>query len=247
MADLQEWWTTRLSAETRERIRPYAAAVIRRLPGRRPRWGNLKRAAPFSNHYGFDRGHPVDRRYIERFLERRRAQIRGDVLEVRSADYTRRYGPPDVHSHVLDIDASNPAATVIGDLCEANTLPPAAYDCAILTQTLQFLATPDTALVNLWGSLRLGGTMLITVPCAARIDHEAPDRDYWRWTPAGLRCLIERHCTAASVEIEWGGNLTAALAALLGLASEDLSDEDLTHDDPVFPLIACAAVTKSSA
>jgi hypothetical protein len=82
------------------------------------------------------------------------------------------------------------------------------------------------------------------VPCAARIDDLLPNSDFWRWTPGGLRRLIERCCERAVVEIEAGGNLVAALAALLGLAVEDLRDEDLVDDDPVYPMIACASATK---
>lgn len=244
MSSAIPWWARRLSPTTRNRIRPHAAAVIRRLPGRRPRWGNLRRAKPFSAHYGFDRGTPVDRLYIERFLTRRAGSIGGDVLEVRSADYTRRFGRPGLRSHVVDIDASNPAATIVGDLCEAETLGDRAFDCAILTQTLQFLPDPGGALANLWRSLRPGGTLLVTVPCAARIDHESPESDFSRWTPAGLRHLVDRSCGGAEIEIEAGGNLTAALAVLLGLAIEDMRRDDLATDDPVFPVIACAAATK---
>jgi SAM-dependent methyltransferase len=239
------WWADRIPPEARRTLRPYAAAIIRRAPGRRPRWGNLKRSKPFSAHYGFDRGQPVDRRYIERFLGRMADRIRGDVLEVRSSDYTRRFGSVGVRSHVIDIDPSNDAATIVGDLCHRETLRADSYDCVILTQTLQYLDAPDAALTNLWCSLRAGGVMLITVPCTARIDHESPESDYWRWTPAGLRRLIEENCGDAAAEIESGGNLVAALAVMLGLAFEDLSEGDLADDDPVFPIIACAAVTKA--
>ena len=33
-----------------------------------PYWGNLRRLRPFSVYYGFDRGTPVDRYYLDRFL-----------------------------------------------------------------------------------------------------------------------------------------------------------------------------------
>jgi SAM-dependent methyltransferase len=207
-------------------------------------WGNLRRRRPFSAYYGWDRGQPVDRLYIERFLDRMRDRIAGDVLEVRSRDYTDRFGSAGLRSHVVDIDPSNQAATVVGDLCQSATLPPDAYDCVILTQTLQFLQTPDAAIGNLWRSLRAGGTLLITVPCAARVDHELADSDLWRWTPVGLRRFVERYCDGPVVHVEAGGNLVATLASTLGLAVEDLRDEDLAEDDPVFPIVACVALTK---
>ena len=48
----------------------------RRRLGLRPRphrvwFGSLGRVEPISRRFGFDRGTPVDRRYIEAFLERK--------------------------------------------------------------------------------------------------------------------------------------------------------------------------------
>lgn len=235
-------WTDRVAPGARDKLRVYAAPLVRRA--RRPRWGDLKRRQPFSQHYGFDRGQPVDRRYIEAFLSAHAARIRGDVLEVLRDEYTRRFGAPGTRVHVVDIDSGNGEATVIADLCEVGSLPARAYDCVVLTQTLQFLAAPELGLENLWQSLRPGGALLVTVPCAARIDTTAPDSDYWRWTPAGLEHLVRCRCPGAEVQVSGGGNLVATLAALLGLAVEDLAPGDLDDDDSAFPLIAAAAVLK---
>lgn len=246
MAYNYRWWENRIPPEIRRQVRLSVSPVNRNLPGHRPHWGNLKRAKPFSDCYGLDRGLPVDRVYIERFLERMSSRIRGDVLEVRSPDYTHRFGAADHRTHIVDIEPTNRAATVIGDLCDPHTLSHGSYDCAIVTQTLQFVSSPDMAVANIYESLRSGGTMLITVPCAARIDGRAPESDYWRWTPEGLRAMMDRHCDGAEVEVEGGGNLIATLAAMLGCAVEDLRPQDLADNDPVFPIIACAAVTKPS-
>jgi len=48
-------------------------------PGRRLRFGDLHRLSPFSRQFGFDRGTQVDRFYIESFLSRSEADIRGRV------------------------------------------------------------------------------------------------------------------------------------------------------------------------
>src|SRR5947207_406343 len=55
------------------------------------RLGVLRRVEPLTK-WGAERGTPVDRYYIERFLERHRADIRGRVLEVRDSRYTDRFG-----------------------------------------------------------------------------------------------------------------------------------------------------------
>jgi hypothetical protein len=45
----------------------------------------LRRLEPFSDQYGWDRGTPVDRFYIDAFVAGQRAAIRGDVLEIRDS------------------------------------------------------------------------------------------------------------------------------------------------------------------
>lgn len=48
--------------------------------------------APLSEHWGRDRGTPLDRLYIKAFLAAHARDIRGDVLEVTDATYTKRFG-----------------------------------------------------------------------------------------------------------------------------------------------------------
>src|SRR5919108_924888 len=139
----------RLITRAREAAKPSAVRINRRLPGRRVDWGTLRRTSPYSDHYGYDRGQPVDRYYIERFLEDRRRAIRGEVLEVGDAEYTRRFGSDRVtRSDVVDIDPARRQATLIADLCAPASLPASRFDCVILTQTLQLLADQTTALHN---------------------------------------------------------------------------------------------------
>src|SRR5436190_22347723 len=47
-------------------------------------------AEPLSRLFGLDRGQPIDRFYIERFLQAKSDLIRGHVLEVGGRDYTER-------------------------------------------------------------------------------------------------------------------------------------------------------------
>jgi SAM-dependent methyltransferase len=217
---------------------------VRRLPGRRVRWGTLRRLRPFSQHYGYDRGEPVDRWYIDAFVSSQQDAIRGDVLEVREPDYANRNGQEVTRVHVVDIDRGNRQATLIADLTAEGSLPQASYDCAIVTQTLQFLGDVEATLANLRQALRPGGTLLLTVPCMGKVDHEAPISDYWRWTPVGLKLVLERSFPGDRVRVEGHGNLVAGVAFLMGLAQEELLKDELMYDDPGFPLVACARVDR---
>src|SRR5215211_4187641 len=71
------------------RLRPLVRALRR---GHRPvRLGSLGTTQPVSWAWGYDRGLPIDRWYIERFLEQNRADITGRVLEVKDTMYTDRF------------------------------------------------------------------------------------------------------------------------------------------------------------
>src|SRR5579864_8443482 len=102
-------------------------------------FGALRRTTPLSAGWGFDRGTPIDRYYIERFLGAHRSDIRGHVLEVADSRYTDRFGADVEASDVLDVSAENPRATLIADLGRPETLPEERYDCVVLTQTLQYV------------------------------------------------------------------------------------------------------------
>jgi hypothetical protein len=66
--------------------------------------GTLRRTTPLSYSWGIDRGQPVDRYYIERFLESYSKDIHGNVLEIKDSGYTNRFGRGVLQRDVLDID-----------------------------------------------------------------------------------------------------------------------------------------------
>jgi SAM-dependent methyltransferase len=202
----------------------------------RGRWASLRRTKPLSR-WGFERGTPIDRWYIERFLEKHQERVYGRTLEVLEDLYASRFGAAEVD--VVDIDQGNALATIRGDLCRSDTLPESAFDAIVLTQTLQFLPNPRMALVNLVSALKPGATMLVTVPTLSRV---ADETDRWRWTPHGLEGLTAGLGCAASVESL--GNLLTSRGFLMGLAIEDLRTEALRVDDPDFPVIVAARLDK---
>jgi SAM-dependent methyltransferase len=212
----------------------------------RPRWGNLRRRRPFSEHFGNDRGTPVDRIYIERFLAEHAVDVRGHVLEVGDAGYTRRYGGSVVTwSDVLDIDPGNRAATIVADLAQPGSLPNDRFDCFLLIQTLQYVADVQMALRNAWRSLRPGGVLLVCVPGISRLDPDpGPEHDLHRFTPAGLAATLRAGLPAVEPRIVGYGNLLAAVAFLYGIAAEELRPDELAAYDPHYPVLAAARVVK---
>jgi SAM-dependent methyltransferase len=209
--------------------------------------GTLRRTTPLSDHYGRDRGTPVDRYYIEQFLAAEQQAIRGRVLEVLNREYTDRFGTAVAASDVLDIDADNPLATVVADLAAADAVPTGGYDCFILTQTLQYVYDARAAVAHAHRILSPGGTLLCTVPVVSRIDRSALESEYWRFTAATCSRLFGEMFGPESVTVSARGNVLTAVAFLVGMAAEELSSGELERDDPFFPILVSVRATKAGA
>jgi hypothetical protein len=211
----------------------------RREVSERERLG-LTRLEPVSRVFGFDRGKPVDRWYIERFLATHAADVRGRVLEVAESTYTQWYGGDDVtQSDVLYAAPGNPTATVVGDLSTGDGLPRDVYDCFVMTQTLQVIYDVAAAVRGTREVLAPDGVLLATVPGISQISRE--DRrdwgDWWRFTSDSARRLFADAYGPENVEVQAHGNVLSAACFLYGLAAEELSAEELTHRDPDFELL----------
>jgi SAM-dependent methyltransferase len=219
---------------------------------------------PIGKSFGRARGTPIDRYYIERFLARHAGspgyilgEIRGCVLEIGEDKYTRRFGavhegrPEDAPSwsvSSVDIfhgDASNGRATIVGDLATGDGVPSDAFDCIIVTQTLQVIYDLHGAIGTLHRALKPGGILLATVPGICQVCR--PDVDlwgeYWRFTSVGVRRLFEEWFPAENLTVEASGNVLTAISFLHGIAVEDLRSDELDLHDPDYEVnIAVRAV-----
>ena len=201
------------------------------------RFGSLRRLTPISRAFGYDRGLPIDRYYIESFLASHADDVRGRVLEVGDDSYTRRFGGDRVtEADVLHIDATNPRATFVGDLAEGAGLPDDAFDCIVLTQTLQLVE-------DLPG--RRGhpppGAAPRAAPCwppCPGISQVSADEwaENWLWsmTPRAAQRLFAAEFGAEAVEVAAYGNVLAATGFLQGLAAEELRPHELDYHDPQY-------------
>lgn len=228
-------------------MREDAAAMLRMSPlvrkaVMRLRFGDLKRTEPLSE-WGFERGLPVDRWYIHRYLESQSQAVGGHALEVQEDVYSSRFGAH--HVDIVDIDPANTRANIIGDLCTSDTLERNRYDVIILTQTLQLLTDPAAALSGSLSALRPGGSLLLTAPTTSRL---AATEDRWRWTPRGMRTLLDSLVPpSAHVEVMGMGNMLSSRAFLFGMAAEELGTSVLAMSDHRYPLLVGAHVTLATA
>lgn len=200
-----------------------------------------------SRDWGWDRGLPVDRYYIEAFLRAHSDDIKGTVLEIGDDSYARKVGgdkPSKIE--IVDIDSNNTRATIMADITNAKHIEDESFDCIILTQTLQYVYDLQAAFRSLYRILKKNGVLLITVPASTGMPCKDPtDSWYWAFTPASMRRLTLEQFSADNTITSSYGNLTALIGFLRGLASEEIGQPELDHCDPKFPVVACVRAVKA--
>jgi hypothetical protein len=195
---------------------------------------------PVSDKFGFDRGTPIDRYYIEKFLSENKAAIKGKALEIAEDTYLKKFGARETERNILHFDNTNPVATIVGDLSNKNTLPKDTFDCFICTQTFNFIYDFNSAIAGSHYLLKPGGTLLATLACMSPISKYDADRwgDFWRFTPQSAQRSFELVFGAGNVSISCYGNSAAAALFMKGYALEEVKDSvNLDHKDELFPLI----------
>jgi SAM-dependent methyltransferase len=239
-------WRRFVPASARRRLRPLRSAVVERRRRRPPKLGDLRRVTPIDPNWGFERGTPIDRVYVEEFVSSHAADIRGRVLEIAAPDYTTRFGCEVEHVDILMATEGNPQATIVGDLTEAPQIPSDGFDCAIVTQTLQFVYDVRAALATLHRILAPGGVLLATVPGITKIS-PLEDEEYgewWHFTARSARRLAEEAFGAGNVEARSYGNVLSAAGFLYGLAASDLKPEELGAHDRLYEVVVGVRAVK---
>ena len=219
-------------------------------PVGRARLGSLRRFTPISPVWGFDRGLPIDRYYIERFLTTHATDIRGHVLEIKEDLYSSRFGGDRVNRiDVLHPEEGNPAATIVADLTCAGQIPADTFDCIVLTQTLTFIYDVRAAVATLYRILKPDGVLLATVSGISKISREDMDRwgHYWSFTTQSSQRLFDEFFPEAKITVNAHGNVLTAVALLHGLASEELSPKELDYCDPDYQVLITIRAVKPEA
>ncbi len=214
-------------------------------------WGDLKRLEPINKDFGFSTGQPIDRFYIDLFLEQHSDNIRGCVLEIADNNYTKRFGGDRVvKSEILHV-RENESATVIGDLVSGKGIPSATFDCIILTQTLPFIYDVKSAIANCHKALKNGGVLLCTVNGISQISRYDMERwgDFWRFTNLSIKQLLMESFKSSVTDLEpvtvtTFGNVLAATSFLLGLPSQELQLNEINHHDQDYQVLIGARAIK---
>lgn len=210
--------------------------------------GTYRRLNPVSKVFGIDRGMPIDRYYIEDFLQYNHSDIKGRILEIGDASYTHKFGGNQItHSDVLNFSQKNPQTTLIGDLATGQGIPAVSFDCIILTQTLPFIFEAKTAVFNCLKALKPSGVLLATFPGISQISRYDMERwgDYWRFTDHSAQRLFGDIFGTQNVTIRTYGNVLTACAFLLGLAAHELKQSELQYCHPDYQVLIGARAVKN--
>lgn len=248
----------RMGEKLRSISRRILSPSARRRVYRHTRWppvglvrvGSLRRVKPISPVWGFDRGLPIDRYYIERFLTMHASDIQGHVLEIKEDLYTSRFGGDRVtRVDILHPEEGNPAATIVADLTSADRVPANTFDCIVLTQTLNFIYDLQTAVETLYRILKPGGVLLATVSGISKISREDMDHwgHHWSFTTRSSQQLFQEFFPEAKMTVNAYGNVLAAVAFLHGLASEEMRPEELDYRDPDYQVLITIRAVKPEA
>jgi glycosyltransferase involved in cell wall biosynthesis len=210
------------------------------------RLGDLGTTRPVSLDFGWDRGIPIDRYYIENFLQARATDIRGRVLEIADDEYSSRFGASRItRQDILYLKAGNPRATLVGDLTQPGVLPEDAFDCIVITQTLQFIFDLPQAAARLYSALRRGGVLLLTVPGISPIQRDEWGENWcWSLSPVSVNKLFEPLFGKSALTVEAHGNVFSATAFLQGLALEEIEQSKLDTYDSAYPVIVTLRAVK---
>jgi len=208
--------------------------------------GDFNRVTPFSKSFGYERGGPVDRYYIEKFLKKQSLLIHGRVLEIGDNEYSLRFGGSNVtQSDVLHVDAGATQATFIGDLTNAPQIPADSFDCIVLTQTLHLIYDYKAALQTCYRVLKPGGTLLLTVPGISHID-QGEWKKIWLYsfTESSITKILSEIFPVEKTEVETFGNVLVATAFLYGVGLPELKTEQLDFNDSHYQVIITATAVK---
>jgi len=210
----------------------------------------MSRTSPVSSCFGWDRGTPIDRYYIENFFRKNGILIRGQVLEVGDSSYSRKFSEGEVDSfNVLQhVALGDGAATIVGDLTDTATLPANAFDCFICAQTFQYTFEISKAIEGAVYLLKPGGVLLATVPGISQISRYDADRygEYWRFTTDSINKLF-MPVFGEEVEVVSFGNVLSSTAFLQGVALEELPDPSLLDKtDQDYPMIITIVARKKA-
>lgn len=216
-------------------ISPIRAIIMRKIKSKNNYFLATRNLKPVSYKFGFDRGKPIDRYYIEKFLEENKNLIKGNCLEIVDNSYTLKYGNKKItKSDILDNNFKNKGATIHGNLKKLIMISDNTYDCLIITHTLGMIDDYETAIRECHRILKPGGALLVTLSSFSPVWDEYT---MWRFTVSAAKYVFGKYFKKQNLIVKSYGNVLVGQCFWVGLAMEELTKKELNYNDPHFPCI----------
>lgn len=204
-------------------------------------FGDFKREEPFCPRFGNLRGTAIDRYYLNKFIAEIRSEVKGVTLEIGGSKINRElYNFTNTSSYLtMDVDGGADL-DIVGDAHDPNAVDEASLDSIVLFNVLEHCERPWVVVDNIYQWLKPGGQVFCLVPNAQRL-HRTP-RDYWRIFPDALDSLFARF---PQRKLYVYGNLLTTMATYYGIASDELSREELDYYNENYPVANCIHAQKA--
>lgn len=198
--------------------------------------GFLTLVEPVSRLFGNDRGTPVDRYYIEKYLEQSSCELPNplSVIEVGEDTYSKKYFPNANHD-ILDFSKGM-------DLTVKESLPYSKYEVFICTQVFHQIFDIKSAISGSRYLLKKGGVMLATV-CGniTKLARNEEYDHYWGFTEKSIGLLMAEEYGDNNIRVESYGNAAVATAFIQGVSMEEIDADILEKKDKDFAV--CISIT----
>lgn len=190
---------------------------------------------PLTKNYGYSRGKPIDRYYIEKFLDQNKNSISGKCLEIVDNTYTLKFGGKHVtQADALDIFPSQ-RANIRGDLRNLVNIKGNSYDCLIITQTFFLIDDYLAAIKESHRILKPGGVLLSTLSTMSPSWNVSVNM--WRFSVKSAAYVFGKFFGSSKVKVKVFGNKISSLGFWLGFSQEDIGIKKLRKIENDFPLI----------
>ena len=212
-----------------------------------PSKSTLKSIKIYSEKFGFDRGTPIDRYYINTFLENLKLENSFNrSLEFGEIHYSDRFKVKEKYflSHPAYETRAISSKQISFDLNSAHNYDGIKFDLILSTNVINFTKNPFVSIKHHMDMLNSGGTLVLTASASMPISKFDAERwgDYWRIAPDGLNQLLRTlNC---EYDIHSFGSFVTSIAFLCGLSAEEVDPLDLNENDDRYPIIVVSIIKK---
>jgi hypothetical protein len=194
---------------------------------------------PLSRKFGYERGTPIDRIYIDEHLKKNSKLFKGECLEIGFPEFLLKFKVPKKDITILGINKTRNKFNFLNcDLTNTESLPDRKFDLFVCTQTYNFISNYSLAVQNSARLINRDGTLLGTVSGLSTLSQYDNDRwgDYYRFSSRAIEEVLRNYFN--EVEVTSYGNLYSTIHFLAGYSYEDLESKILVMErDDLYPMI----------